>query len=75
MSVLNLKLFAYIRDDKNENYGKLLRFKDPENHVHEWAMPMELIAGDGTKYRAALLSRGLEISAARNGQTRLSESH
>lgn len=68
-----LEVVAYIRDDRNENYGKLLRFKDPENHIHEWAMPMELIAGDGTKYRAALLSRGLEISTARSAQTLLSE--
>lgn len=64
-----LEVVAYIRDDKNENYGKLLRFKDPDNHIHEWAMPMELIAGDGTKYRAALLSRGLEISTIRGSQT------
>lgn len=67
-----LEVIAYIRDDKNENYGKLLRFKDPEKHIHEWAMPMELIAGDGNKYRAALLSRGLEISANRGAQTLLS---
>ncbi len=67
-----LEVMAYIRDDKNENYGKLLRFKDPENHIHEWAIPMELIAGDGVKYRAALLSRGVEISTVRNAQTLLS---
>lgn len=67
-----LEVVAYIRDDNNENYGKLLVFKDPEQQIHEWAMPMELIAGDGTKYRAALLSRGLEISMNRTAQSLLS---
>lgn len=67
-----LEVVAYIRDDKNENYGKLLVFKDPEQQIHEWPMPMELIAGDGTKYRAALLNRGLEISMNRRAQSLLS---
>jgi putative DNA primase/helicase len=67
-----LEVVAYIRDDNNENYGKLLVFKDPEQQIHEWPMPMELIAGDGTKYRAALLSRGLEISMNRSAQSLLS---
>lgn len=67
-----LEVVAYIRDDNNENYGKLLVFKDPEQQIHEWPMPMELIAGDGTKYRAALLNRGLEISMNRSAQSLLS---
>lgn len=67
-----LEVIAYIRDDNNENYGKLLVFKDPEKHPHKWAIPMELIAGDGAKYRAALLSRGLEISPKREAQILLS---
>lgn len=67
-----LEVTAYIRDDNNENYGKLLTFEDPENHVHRWPLAMELIAGDGTKYRAALLNRGLEISMTRKAQTLLS---
>ncbi len=67
-----LEVIAYIRDDNNENYGKLLMFKDPEGVVHKWPMPMELIAGDGTKYRAALLSQGFEISMARGTQSLLS---
>lgn len=67
-----LEVTAFIRDDKNENYMKLLTFKDHENHVHRWPLAMELIAGDGTKYRAALLNRGLDISMSRGAQTLLS---
>lgn len=67
-----LEVRAFIRDDNNENYGKLLVFKDPEQQTHEWPMPMELIAGDGSKYRAALLNRGLEISMSRAAQLLLS---
>lgn len=67
-----LEVIAYIRDDNNENFGKLLVFKDPEQQIHEWPMPMELLAGDGTKYRGALLNRGLEISMNRSAQSLLS---
>lgn len=67
-----LEITAFIRDDNNENYGKLLVFKDPENHVHKWSMAMELLAGDGMKYRGALLSRGLKMSMVRKAQALLS---
>lgn len=30
-----LEVKAFIRDDNNENYGKLLVFKDPEQQIHE----------------------------------------
>lgn len=67
-----LRITACTRDDANQNHGRLLEFKDIDNVHHEWAMPMQLLAGDGTAYREELLSMGLRIapgSRARNQLT------
>lgn len=64
-----LTITACTRDDANQNHGRLLEFRDVDNVRHEWAMPMQLLAGDGTSYREELLSMGLRIapgSKARN---------
>lgn len=52
---------AVTLDALNNNFGRLLRFKPTVGAWREWAMPMELLAGDGREMRAALLSMGLEI--------------
>lgn len=57
-----LRILACTRDDHNENHGRLLEFHDVDGVKHEWAMPMELLAGDGTRYREELLGMGLRIS-------------
>lgn len=63
-----LEITAITRDDNNENHGKLLRFFDYDNIEHKWAMPMELLAGDGTIYRQTLLSGGLQMQEGRRGR-------
>ncbi|NGX34814.1 MAG: hypothetical protein K1060chlam1_01171 [Candidatus Anoxychlamydiales bacterium] len=60
-----LNVIAITRDHNNENHGRLLQFYDSDNKPHEWPMPMELLAGDGTEYRKALLSMGLQIAPGR----------
>jgi putative DNA primase/helicase len=60
-----LEVIALTRDEKGENWGRLLRWFDAEGRVHEWAMPMSLLTGDGTEYRARLLDGGLVISPER----------
>lgn len=57
-----LEVTAIVRDHANENHGRLLKFPDVDGHCHKWSMPMQLLAGDGTRYREELLSRGLLIS-------------
>jgi len=57
-----LSITACTRDDSSHNHGRLLEFYDIDHHKHEWAMPMELLAGDGTHYREELLSMGLNIA-------------
>ena len=64
-----LKITASTRDAKNESWGRLLEFDDTDGSHHAWAMPMELLKGDGAEYRGSLLSMGLLIggsSKARN---------
>lgn len=63
-----LEITACTRDDANKNHGRLLEFKDIDNHPHSWAMPMELLAGDGTGYREILLSMGLNIASGKNAR-------
>ena len=60
-----LHVIAITRDHNNENHGRLLQFYDSDNKIHEWPMPMELLAADGAEYRKILLSMGLQIAPGR----------
>ncbi|MCB1968618.1 MAG: DUF927 domain-containing protein [Candidatus Accumulibacter sp.] len=48
-------------DGTGNNFGRLLRFKNTARRWRDWAMPMELLRGDGTDLRGELLAMGLEI--------------
>lgn len=50
---------AETRDTQGENWGRLLRWRDPEQRVHQWAMPLEALASDSGVVRARLLNGGL----------------
>lgn len=57
-----LHIDAVTFDAAENNYGRLLRFKPTEgNKWREWAMPMELLAGDCSQLRGELLSMGVLI--------------
>ena len=58
-----IDVVAKTRDSSGNNWGRLLRWKDHEGHVHMWAMPMELLASDAAAIRARLLSEGLPFIA------------
>jgi uncharacterized protein (DUF927 family) len=60
-----LHVVAYARTAEKEEWGKLLKFADPENCSHEWVLPLSLLAKDSGEFRSRLLSLGLKISAAR----------
>lgn len=45
-------------DGTGNNFGRLLRFKNTAGRWREWAMPMELLRGDGTDLRGELLAMG-----------------
>ncbi len=57
-----LEITAVTRDAKNEAWGRLLEFDDLDGMHHAWAMPMDLLRGDGAEYRGTLLAMGLQIS-------------
>ena len=67
-----LEIAALTRDSKGDWWGRLLIWIDAEGRVHRWAMPMSLLAGDGTEYRARLLDGGLGISSGKRARALLS---
>lgn len=68
-----LEITASTRDAKNESWGRLLEFDDLDGTHHAWAMPMELLKGDGAEYRGALLSMGLQIAASNKARNLLTQ--
>ena len=48
-------------DGQSNNFGRLLRFKPTVGNWREWAMPMELLAGDDAQLRGELLAMGVEL--------------
>jgi putative DNA primase/helicase len=63
-----LYVIAYARDERHENYCKLLEFTNHDGHVQKWLMPQELLAGDGGEVRKALLSKGLKLGEDRKAK-------
>lgn len=68
-----LEITASTRDAKNESWGRLLEFGDLDGARHCWAMPMELLKGDGAEYRGTLLSMGLQIAASGKARNLLTQ--
>jgi len=54
---------AVTHDRSNNNFGRLLRFRNSLGHWREWSMPMELLRGSGDELRGELLAMGLELDA------------
>jgi putative DNA primase/helicase len=46
------------RDASDNGAALLLEFDTPFARCRQWLMPLEMLAGDGTAYRAALLNQG-----------------
>ncbi len=56
-----LHIEAQTFDGTENNFGRLLRFKNTAGRWRSWAMPMELLKGDGSDLRGELLAMGLEL--------------
>jgi len=65
-----VEVTAQTRDKHSKNWGLLLNFTDRDGHLHEWAMPKELLASKD-EYRQILLSMGVDIHPT--GTTKLPE--
>lgn len=58
-----LKVLAETRDSGQQNWGRLLSWKDNDGHDHQWACPAELLqATDQSEFRRILAGGGLVIS-------------
>lgn len=56
-----LEVSAITRSEKSADFGRLLKWLDADGNIHQWAMPMELLAGDGKQFRSELMRLGLAI--------------
>lgn len=68
-----LEVTARTRDANGENWGRLLEFTDLDGVPHRWAMPMNLLRGDGQELRGELLRQGLLISSNPDARRRLTD--
>ena len=60
-----LKILGHTRNAAGLDHGLLLQFADPDNVLHQWHMPLELLADDGREVRRGLLHRGLRLNTSR----------
>lgn len=68
-----LEVVAETRSTDSEDWGRLLCVTDRDIRTKEWAMPMSMLAGDGTGYRERLLSLGLIMAPGRFARDALHE--
>lgn len=68
-----LEILAETRNIDGEDWGRLLLVVDRDGHRKRWAMPMAMLAGDGTSYRERLLSLGLILAPGRFARDALHE--
>ncbi|MEB0011273.1 DUF927 domain-containing protein [Glaciimonas sp. Gout2] len=64
---------AMIRDRSSENWGRVIEFKDADGVQHQWAIPMEMLSGDGADVRRELSRLGLEIGSGFGARNKLLE--
>lgn len=57
-----LRIAAKTRDEHNGEWGRLLEWHDDDGKLHRWAMPLEMLEGDGVDVRRELARLGLHIS-------------
>jgi putative DNA primase/helicase len=54
-----LRVLATTSNSEDSEYGRLIEIWSPRGRWKKWAMPMSMLAGDGSEVRAVLLSEGL----------------
>ena len=56
-----IDVLAHTRDNSNENWGILVQFRDPDQYLHQFPIPMDTFGRDSSELCKILLSRGLKI--------------
>lgn len=64
----DLRVTATTRNSDGAEWGRLLEWRDPDGTPHTWALPMEMLAGDGVEVRAELLRGGVFISPGKKAR-------
>ena len=59
---------AKTRNSDSAEWGRLLEWCDDDGTPHRWAMPVDLLQGDGLDVRRELARQGLTISLARQAK-------
>jgi len=67
-----LRIIAKTRGAKSADWGRLLEWADPDGRPHRWAVPAELLAGDGLEVRRELMRLGLEVAPSKRARDLLS---
>lgn len=67
-----LHIIAKTRGTKSADWGRLLEWRDPDGRPHRWAVPAELLAGDGLEVRRELMRLGLEVAPSKRARDLLS---
>jgi putative DNA primase/helicase len=62
---------AITRDEHAANFGRLLRFVDPDGNEKQWAMPASLLSGDKATYEGYLRDQGVDIFHSKHLHTYL----
>lgn len=63
-----LSVVAMTRDAKSGEWGRLLEWRDDDDVRHQWAMPLELLQGDGSDVRRELARLGLSIAPTKQAR-------
>jgi len=64
----SLDVLAKTRDNKSGEWGRLLAWLDDDRVPHQWAMPLELLEGDGGDMRRELARLGVHIATAKGAR-------
>lgn len=67
-----LRIVAKTRGASSSDWGRLLEWRDADGCPHHWAVPAELLAGDGLEVRRELMRLGLEVAPSKRARDHLS---
>jgi putative DNA primase/helicase len=60
-----LEVTAQSRDEHGQEWGNVLRWKDPDRRMHTWSAPRSLLVKNGTELLEVLAKGGLKIALAK----------
>lgn len=63
-----LHVEALTANQEDGDHGRLLRYRNVNGNWKQWAMPMQMLAGDGVEVLSVLMSEGLAIERKRKAR-------